>query len=390
MSELNKTIQESEETKKNPTFEDLGLSEETIESILQNGIQKPTAVQTQTIPQILSGESLVFQSETGTGKTLAFLLPIKEKQKKAIILAPTTELCSQIKTQAKSIGLSAVLCVGNSPIKRQVDALKEKPNVVVGSPARILELTLIKKIKTDNFQTLVLDEIDRLLSPELKENTISLIQQFSKNDVQILACSATLTKKSILNLFDSSQKKIQTVFLPPEDVLQKRISHLAIFSQRRDKIETLRKLLVAEKPQKTLIFTSRADQVANITSKLKYKNVECDCLFAKADKVKRKSVIDKFRSGKLKILITSDLCARGLDIFGITHIIQMDLPEEIDFFVHRAGRTARAGQTGKNIVIGDEREILRLSSFEKKLKIVINPRELKNGKLIKPILDERK
>ncbi len=390
MSELNKTIQESEETKKNPTFEDLGLSEETIESILQNGIQKPTAVQTQTIPQILSGESLVFQSETGTGKTLAFLLPIKEKQKKAIILAPTTELCSQIKTQAKSIGLSAVLCVGNSPIKRQVDALKEKPNVVVGSPARILELTLIKKIKTDNFQTLVLDEIDRLLSPELKENTISLIQQFSKNDVQILACSATLTKKSILNLFDSSQKKIQTVFLPPEDVLQKRILHLAIFAQRRDKIETLRKLLVAEKPQKTLIFTSRADQVANITSKLKYKNVECDCLFAKADKVKRKSVIDKFRSGKLKILITSDLCARGLDIFGITHIIQMDLPEEIDFFVHRAGRTARAGQTGKNIVIGDEREILRLSSFEKKLKIVINPRELKNGKLIKPILDERK
>jgi len=174
------------------------------------------------------------------------------------------------------------------------------------------------------------------------------------------------------------------LFLPPEDVLRKRITHMAIFAEQRDKIETLRKLLVAEAPEKALIFTSRVDQVANITAKLKYHNFDCAGLHAKTDKQERKAAIDRFRSGKCPILVTSDLASRGLDIPNITYIIQMDFPSNEDFFIHRAGRTARAGKTGTNIVIGDEYEMRKYAALEKKLGFVVYPKALYGGKLVNP------
>ena len=146
----------------------------------------------------------------------------------------------------------------------------------------------------------------------------------------------------------------------------------------------MKALLIAEKPQKALIFTSKIDQVANIVVKLKYKNIECYALTAKTEKTERKATIDRFRSGKIKILVTSDLAARGLDIPDITHVIQMDMPSDDDFFIHRAGRTARMGKTGVNIVIGDGYEMRKYSAIEKKLKITVYPRVLYKGKLIDP------
>jgi superfamily II DNA/RNA helicase len=169
--------------------------------------------------------------------------------------------------------------------------------------------------------------------------------------------------------------------------LTKRITHWAIYAEQRDKIETLRKFLLAEKPGKVLIFTSRADQVENITSKLKYKNFECASIHAKSDKQERKATLDRFRSGKNKILITSDLAARGLDIPNITHIVQMDLPSDEDFFIHRSGRTARAGKTGINVVIGDEFEMNQFAKLEKKLKITVYPKEIYGGKVLAPRMD---
>ena len=174
--------------------------------------------------------------------------------------------------------------------------------------------------------------------------------------------------------------------LPKEDVLAKNITHWAIYAETRDKIDTLRKFLAAENPEKALVFASRADQVENIYSKLKYKKVECACLYAKADKQARKAAIDRFRSGKEHILITSDLGARGLDINGISHVIQMDLPSDSDFFIHRAGRTARAGKTGINVVIGDEYEMKAFAALEKKLRIKVFPKEIRNGKVQAPVI----
>ena len=257
----------------------------------------------------------------------------------------------------------------------------------------------------------MLDEVDRLLSPELRDETTDLVSVMPKV-AQLVACSAT-TKASIVRILeealenrklqainqnkdknsgDSSveeNNKIETIVLPMEDVLKRKITHWAFFVEQRKKIEFLRKLLSAEKPEKALIFTSRADQVENIASKLQFAKVECAALHAKTDKTERKQAIDRFRFGKNKILITSDLASRGLDFADVSHIIQMDVSTNEDFFIHRAGRTARAGKTGINIVIGDAHEMRLYAKLEKKLGFVVYPKELHNGKVTEPFLEER-
>lgn len=382
------------------SFSELKIEDQYIEKLASHEITEPSAVQTQAIPEILAGTSLLFQSETGTGKTLAYLLPLlqniekienSKKEVKIVIVSPTIELASQIKLQVQLVSDSkAALLVGGAPIKRQIELLKEKPLVVIGGPARLLELFHLKKLKLDGAAAVVLDEVDRLISPELRAQTIELICSMKK-DIQLIAASATITastqkilQSTRIKQNGTTESDLKTLFLPPEDVLRKRITHYALFAETRDKIDTLRSLLNAEKPAKALIFTSKIDQVANIVSKLKYKNIECYALTAKTEKAERKATIDRFRSGKIKILVTSDLVARGMDIPNISHVIQMDMPSDDDFFIHRAGRTARMGKTGINIVIGDGYEMRKYAAIEKKLKITVYPRMLYKGRLIDP------
>ena len=387
-------------TNETKDFKSLNIEDKYIEKLTANHITEPTAVQAQAIPEIAKGTSLLFQSETGTGKTLAYLLPLLQniekqenpkKEAKIVIISPTIELASQIKGQVQMVTESkAALLVGGAPIKRQIELLKEKPLVVIGGPSRLLELFHLKKLKLDGAAAVVLDEVDRLLAKEMKDETIELICAMKK-DIQLIAASATITQNTQKILQStrikqngSSESDLKTLFLPPEDVLRKRITHLALFAETRNKIDTLRSLLNAEKPEKALIFTSKLDQVANIVTKLKFKNIECSALTAKTDKTERKATIDRFKSGKIKILVTSDLIARGMDIPNITHVIQMDMPSDDDFFIHRAGRTARMGKTGVNIVIGDAYEMRKYAAIEKKLKITVYPRMLYKGKLVDP------
>lgn len=357
-------------------------------------ITEPTKVQQKIIPLLLEGKNLVFQSETGTGKTFAYLLPLiarlqknaetekpNEKYVKIIVCAPTFELSSQIKMAVQSISsVKTALFIGGAPIKRQTEALKEKPEIVIGTPARLVELIRLKKLKTQHVDAIVFDEADRLVKKELVQECSELKNLVPQN-AQVVACTATIDNGT-RKFFSNSEIEI----LPKENVLEKNITHWAIYAESRDKIDTLRKFLAAENPEKALVFASRADQVENIYSKLKYKKIECASLYAKADKQARKAAIDRFRSGKEHILITSDLGARGLDISGITHVIQMDLPSDPDFFIHRAGRTARAGKTGINVVIGDEYEMNAFAALEKKLGIKVFPKEIRNGKIQAPVL----
>lgn len=369
------------------------LNEELRERLLKLSITTPTPVQEKIIPQIIDGKNVLFQSETGTGKTFAYLLPLiqrlennpcnkNEKPPRIIVVAPTFELASQINTACKSItDHKSSLLIGGAPLKRQIEVLKEKPEIIVGNAARLVELIRLKKLKVADVFAIVFDETDRLVKKEAVTET-SELRELMPAGCQIVACTATINKQTKIFFADA-----ENVVLPPEDVLKKRISHWAIYAETRDKIETLRKFLNAEKPSKALIFTSRADQVENIYSKLRYKKIDCACLHAKEDKQERKAAMDRFRSGKQKILITSDLAARGLDIPDISHIIQMDLPNDEDFFVHRSGRTARAGKTGINVVIGDEYEMNHYAQLEKKLGICVYPKEIRDGKVQAPIIE---
>lgn len=356
-----------------------------VENLKKINITEPTPVQNTVIPKILDKKNIVFQSETGTGKTFAFALPLisnilnspsDSDHVKIMIVSPTFELSSQIKQAIQSLtNLKTALFIGGTPLKRQIETLKEKPQIVIGTTVRLSELILLKKLKVHNLQTIVFDEADRLLKKETKNETEKLLSLLPK-EIQTIACSATIDKNT-KNFF-----KGEVVLLPPEDILKTRVTHWAIFSEKRDKIDTLRKFIYAENPEKLLIFTSRPQDVENIYSKLKYKKINCACLHSKNDKQEQKTAIDRFKSGKEKILITSDLLSRGLDIQNISHIVQMDLPENTDFFIHRAGRTARAGKKGINVVIGDEFEMQNYSKLEKKLNITVYPKEIYKGKII--------
>lgn len=380
-------------------FLELKVDESIVSKLEEIGITEPTEVQKKIIPLISEGKNIMFQSETGTGKTFAYLLPLlsrlnstENRMARLMIASPTYELASQIKVQVQKIsGIKCALLIGGAPISRQIELLKEKPEIVIGGPARLLELIHLKKLKADGIETLVLDEADRLLSPELRDSTKGLMERLPKS-VQLIGNSATVSKytREILQkvrngiLNDEKENAILFVALPMENVLRKQISHWAIFSERRDKIDTLRSFINAEKPKKLLVFTSKSDQIENIASKLRFKKIDCETLCGKTNKVDRKSAIDRFRSGKTKILITTDLASRGLDIEGITHVVQMDLPEKEDFFIHRAGRTARAGATGINCVIGDAWEMENYARLEKKLKITVFPKMLYKGNVVDP------
>lgn len=377
------------------TFAQLGIENTLIEQLAKINILNPTAVQQKIIPEILAKKSVFFQSETGTGKTFAFLLPIIQQLQQevlnpeVIILSPTHELSSQTKSEiAKLTSIKTILCIGGSPLKRQIETLKTKPKIILGSSNRIIELIKLKKIKTDKIRFLVLDEIDRLIAPEVRDETTELISLLNA-DIQLIGCSATI-KTSMIKIFENAfsekrtDKTIDFIELPLEDILRKKIEHWAFYAETRDKIDTLRSILSIITPQKALIFTSKTDQVENIVSKLQYKKIDCEGIFSKTDKILRKSILDRFRSGKIKILVTSDLTARGLDIQGVTHVIQMDFPSNEDFFIHRAGRTGRAGLNGFNIVIGDSYEMRKYANLEKKLGIIVNPKELHSGKIVKP------
>lgn len=372
------------------TFSNLGLKESIIQILSKLDISTPSLIQQKTIPEVLQNKNVVFESETGTGKTFAYLLPLiqnlencKSNEDKIIILAPTYELASQIKLTASQVtSLKASLFIGGTPIKRQIEVLKDKPQIIIGNPSRILELIHLKKLKTSNVRALVLDEADRLVSVEIADETKKLISTIPC-DAQFIACTATLnqnTKQTLKGLFSN----LSEIILPKEDILSKKITHYALFAESRDKISTLKSFILAENPEKVLVFTSRADQVENIAQKLQYKKVDCMALHAKTDKKVRKAAIDRFRNGKCRILITSDLASRGLDIPGITHIVQMDLPSNEDFFVHRSGRTARAGKSGINVVIGDEYEIRKYAALEKKFGLKVYPKMLYKGKLVNP------
>ena len=444
-------------------FSDFGIGEEIIQRLSAAGITSPTAVQQKIMPLVAEGKNLMFQSETGTGKTFAYLLPILQRlceksqnsnSVRILIASPTYELASQIKAQVRLVSdVKCALCIGGAPISRQVELLKEKPQIVIGGPARLLELIHLKKLKADAVETLVLDEADRLLSPELRNDTEGLLERLPRR-VQLIGNSATVsdyTRKVLQNARDAidraSEEKapaesgkasgskdsagkistdmaangnkdagakdsgntpadrnpadrnpadqnpadrkqaasaIEFVTLPTEDVLRKRITHVAIFAERRDKIDTLRSFINAVKPKKLLVFTAKSDQIENIASKLRYRKLECEALSAKIGKQERKSAIDRFRSGKVTILVTTDLASRGLDIPDVTHVVQLDLPQTADFFIHRAGRTARAGKTGMNCVIGDAYEMQDFAKLEKKLGLKVYPKILYKGKLTSP------
>jgi superfamily II DNA/RNA helicase len=395
-------------------FAALGLSPFFIERLSQRSIRSPTAVQALIIPRLQGEDNVLFRSATGTGKTFAYLLPLFRRFFEApaegtaapqpasppaiLICAPTYELCSQIKGEAdfllEGAGVKTALLIGSAPLSRQIEGLKKnKPRVAVGNPARLLQLARMGKLSLRGIRTLVLDEWDRLLAEELFADTAALAELLP-GEVRAIACSATMPVKNRDKLFALRPEGAWTVLEETsEEPFRTNIDHWAIFSEDRKKIAALRSFIAAVDPKnrkhslKCLIFTARTWDVGKIVSQLQFHHLAVSGLYGDMDKKRRKAAIDDFRSGRSRFLVSSDLSARGLDIGGVSHIIALDVPATGDAYIHRAGRTARAGGRGIMVTIGTEQELRRLAALEKRLGIVIYPKELYGGRVAAPLAE---
>jgi len=402
-------------------FTGLGVLPELSDRLAKKSVIQPTAVQRLVIPKLLEEQSVVFRSATGTGKTLAYLLPglqlllggIEKPHQgpRLLVCAPTLELCSQIKDEIDFLledksGVNVSLLIGSGNLSRQIDNLKKnRPQVIVGNPGRLLLLAKMGKLKFRDLSFLVLDEADRLTMPECREETSDLARLFAselkrgtgnreqgtsadRRNLVIAACSATVSAKTreLLHPLLDDAELLET---DEQEILRDRISHWAIFSEARRKNQTLVSFLAAARPKKTLVFTGRSSEAEKVTSILQRKKISAAALFSGMDKKGRKEAMERFRSGKAVVLVSSDLTARGLDIPGISHVVALDVGEDKDAYIHRAGRTGRAGKKGVMVSIGDEVEMRRLASLEKKLGITVHPKELYGGKIQIPMGDEQ-
>jgi len=405
------------------SFEQLGVLSNFIERLIERKIKEPTDIQRKVIPRLIANESVFFTSATGTGKTFAYLLPLLQKFLcasespceisgiKLLIIAPTLELCTQIKGELDFLltgtDVSSALVIGSVNLERQIENLrKNKPDIIVGNPNRLLVLAKKKIIKLNNIKALVLDEADRLVSDEMTDDTNELCKmvkrfaggkQENEDKFIVTACSATMNKKSREKLFtilDTSD--IQFLESEDHEILREKIEHWAIFSEKRRKDQTLRSLLAAlngkskKSKVKILIFTSKGDEAALVLSKLQFHHVAAAGLFGKSGKkpvsgAERKAALDSFKKGSVDALISTDLAARGLDIAGITHVVALDVPSDSEVYIHRCGRTGRAGKRGTMITVGDETQMRLLAAMEKKLKIKVYPKELHYGEICAPL-----
>lgn len=370
------------------SFENLKVNEKIISGLNAMGIKEPTEIQEKIIPLALEKINLIGQSETGTGKTLAYLLPIIEnidinkKEMQCIILAPTHELAIQINNtinelkKASGLEITSTPLIGSANIKRQIDNLKAKPHILVGSAGRILELIRKKKVSAHTIKTIVIDEVDKLLD---KNNlpTVKEIIKVTPKYTQVMMFSATLNNKT-LDIAKTLAEDIKVISVKNNKV-NENINHNYIKTDSRKKVETLRKLLNALKSPKVLVFNNDSYTTNTAVEYLLFNNVKVGSIAGNVKMEDRKRALENFRKGKINVLIASDIAARGLDIKGVTHVINFDIPEDSKDYLHRAGRVGRAGESGEVISLVNDKEEDVIKMHEKSFKISISERILYRG-----------
>jgi superfamily II DNA/RNA helicase len=373
------------------TFAELDVGPDLVAALARQQISEPTAIQIAALPVLLAGQDAYLNAETGTGKTLAYLLPIfsrldaQQEATQAVIVAPTHELAIQIQRQCCDLAQNAgwpvrtLLLIGGTPMDRQVDKLKKRPHIVVGSPGRIRELIGMGKLKAQGVRSVVIDEADRLLAAESLP-AIRAILQAAPRGRQLIFASATEQPESAdaLATLAPGLVMLQTGAAP----VNENIEHLYLVCERRDKPEVLRKLVHALRPERALVFVHRNETAEEVAAKLAHHRIPAADLHAASDKRDRKQAMDDFRSARVQVLIASDVAARGLDIKGVTHVFNLDVPTQSKAYLHRVGRTARAGARGQAVTLMTADETRLVRRYEKELGIVMRPVRLREGQVI--------
>ena len=370
------------------TFKELNLNLNLIEGLQKQNITEPTEVQTLSIGKILENKDLLVNAQTGSGKTLAYLLPMFEKidtskkETQVLVLAPTHELVMQIVDQAKllatnsNIDVTSFSLIGEVNIQKQIKNIKAiKPHIVVGTCGRVLDLIQQRKLKAHTIKNIVLDEIDSLLSGDNTKRVKDIIKT-TLRDRQVLGFSASLNENTI-DICDSIMKSPELIKTKEELVINPNINHMYLYGDRRDKFNLLRKSIAATTPKRAIVFVNDENSIEIITSKLNYHNYKAVGIYGRMTKEDRKNALNAFKLGKAKILVSSDLSARGLDIVDITHVFNLDFPGSPNEYIHRCGRTARGKRSGDAISIVTNQNLSTIRDYKRNFNINIKPKELK-------------
>lgn len=364
----------------NNSFTNLNVNSNIIEGLKKQGITIPTSIQASSILPALENKDIIGEAFTGSGKTLAYLIPLfhkidtSKREMQGIILAPTHELAIQIEEQIKLLALNSEIpvtslsIIGEVNINNQIKKLKDnKPHIIVGSTGRILDLIRKKKITSHTIKTIVIDEGDNLLDPKRADIVKDIIKTTMK-DRQLMVFSASI-KPETLETATILMKEPVVIKSEDKPAMNPNIEHMFVVCDRRDKFETLRKIIVAVKPEKAIIFVNDNEDIELTTVKLNYHSKDCFAMNGKISKEDRKLAIESFRNGKIRILVSSDVTARGLDVEGITHVFHLDLPLKLNEYLHRSGRTARGDAHGTSICLTTVKQLNIIKKYEKEFTI---------------------
>lgn len=347
------------------TFETFGISPEIIKALTSLRYFSPTAVQKEVIPLAMDKQDIIVESQTGSGKTVAFGIPLceqadwEENKPQALILVPTRELALQIKDEIMNVGrlkrIKVTAVFGKSPFKTQKSELKQKSHIVVGTPGRILDHLKEGTLVVDKVQSLVLDEADEMLNMGFIEEVEAIINYLPKQRQTMLFSATMPPQVERLASFYMSPDRA-TVRMEKTAENTPKILHSFIKVEEASKEKVLLDLLTVENPDACIIFCNTKDVVDSLVQYLGKADLPIDKLHGGMEQDDRLAVMDEFRNGKLRYLVATDVASRGIDIDNVTHVINFDVPFEKESFTHRTGRTGRAGKTGLALTMVSEHD----------------------------------
>lgn len=336
------------------TFGTIGLSASIVDALAQDGITVPTPIQDQIIPSALAGKDVIGLAETGTGKTAAFLLPLIEqtlqadKKKTTLILAPTRELAIQIQDElckfSKGMRLFATVCVGGMPIRPQIRSLGRPNHFIIGTPGRIMDLMERGVLKLNNTSAVVLDEADRMLDMGFINDMKKILSAVPK-DRQTLFFSATMAKSAETIVHNFLNNPV-TVSVKKKDIAQS-IEQDIVPYQTQDKFQTLHTLLSKDEFSRVIIFGEMKHSVQKLSDELSQKGIRSESIHGNKSHGQRQRALRNLKEGKARVLVATDVAARGIHVDDVSHVINYDMPQTFDDYVHRIGRTGRGDKHGK-------------------------------------------
>lgn len=355
------------------TFNELNISQPIMKALQKMGFEEATPIQAETIPLAMEGKDVIGQAQTGTGKTAAFGIPMIEKidpkQRKiqGLVVAPTRELAVQVAEELNRLGkikgVRSMSVYGGQHMERQIRALKDGPHIVVATPGRLLDHMRRKTIRTADVQTAVLDEADEMLNMGFIDDIRDILKNIPE-ERQTLLFSATMPKE-IRDIATNLMKTPKEVKVKAKEMTVENIDQYFIEIPEKQKFDTLTNHLDFYAPTLAIVFSRTKKRVDEVADGLQTRGFRAEGIHGDLTQGKRMSVLNKFKKGRVDVLVATDVAARGLDISGVTHVYNFDIPQDPESYVHRIGRTGRAGRTGEAISFITPREMAHLNVIEK-------------------------